>query len=72
MTVQGETKYMEVGRHRGMMENEHITGGCNSCEKVKTFKHLGSLLKNQNSVHEFRIKKTLSKHFCFLDFSRKI
>ena len=39
-----KTKYMEVGRHRGMMVNEHITIGSNSYEKVKTFKYLGSLL----------------------------
>ena len=34
----GKTKYMEIGRHRGMIANEHI----NSYEKVKTFKFLGS------------------------------
>ena len=42
-----------------MMENEHITVGTNYCEKVKTFKYLGSLLTNENSVHEeikFKLK----------------
>ena len=47
----GKTNYMEVGRSRGMMANEHIVVG-NSYEKVKTFKYLGSLLANQNSIHE--------------------
>ena len=41
---------MEIGRHQGMMANEHI--GSNSYEKVKTFKYLGSLLTNQNSIQE--------------------
>ena len=44
----GKTKYMEVGRHRGVIANEHIRIGSNSNEKVKTFKYLGSLLTNQN------------------------
>ena len=35
-----------------MMANEHIMIGSNSYEKVKTFKCLGSLLENQNSVHK--------------------
>ena len=35
-----------------MMANEHITVGNNSYEKVKTFKYLGYLLKNQNFIHE--------------------
>ena len=43
---------MEIGRHRGMIANEHIKIASNSYEKVKTFKYLGSLLKNQNSIHE--------------------
>ena len=37
--------------HRGMMANEHMIGS-NSYEKVKTFKYLGSLLTNQNSIQE--------------------
>ena len=32
----GKTKYMEIGRHRGMMANAHIKIGSNSYEKVKT------------------------------------
>ena len=43
---------MEIGRHRGMIANAHIKIGSNSCEKVKTFKYLGSLLTNQNSIQE--------------------
>jgi hypothetical protein len=48
----GKAKYMEIGRHRGMISNEHIKIGSNSYEKVKTFKYLGSLVKNQNSIQE--------------------
>jgi hypothetical protein len=47
----GKTKYMEIGRHRGNIANEHITVGSSSHEKVKTFKYLSSLSTNQNSVH---------------------
>ena len=43
---------MEIGRHRGMIANAHIKIGSNSYEKVKTFKNLGSLLTNQNSIQE--------------------
>ena len=42
----GKTKYMEIGRHRGMAANEHIRIGSNSYEKVKTFKYLGSLCRH--------------------------
>ena len=48
----GKTKYMEIGHHRGMIANAHIRIGSNSYEKVKTFKNLGSLLTNQNSIQE--------------------
>ena len=46
----GRTKYMEVGRHRGLFAKEHITVGSNSYEKVKTFKYSRSLLTNQNPI----------------------
>ena len=42
----GKTKYMEIGRHQGMIANEHFTVGSNSYEKVNTFKYLGSLAKS--------------------------
>jgi hypothetical protein len=48
----GKTKYVEVGRCRGMVANEHIVSASNSYEKVKTFKYLDSLLANQNSIHQ--------------------
>ena len=41
-----------MGRHRGIIANEHIKIGSNSYEKVKIFKCLDSLLTNQNSVQE--------------------
>ena len=36
------------------MANEHITVGSNSCsyEKLKTSKYLGSLLTDENYIHE--------------------
>ena len=43
---------MEIGRLRGMIANAHIKIGSNSYEKMKTFKYLGSLLRNQNSSQE--------------------
>ena len=48
----GKTKYMEIGRHRGIIANAHFRIRSNSNEKVETFKYLGSLLKNQNSIQE--------------------
>ena len=48
----GKTKYMEIGRHWGMIANAHVKIGSNSYEKVKTFKYFGSLLTNQNSIQE--------------------
>ena len=35
---------------RGIIANAHIKIGSNSYEEVKTFKYLGSLLTNQNSI----------------------
>ena len=57
-----------------MLTNEHISVDNKSCEKVKTFKYLDSLLEKQNSIHE-EIKSRLalrqeihiniqSKHSC--------
>ena len=43
---------MEIGRHQGMIANEYIKIGSNIYEKMKTFKYLGPLLKNQNSIQE--------------------
>ena len=48
----GKNKYMEVGHCQDIMVNVHIAEVSNSYEKVKTFKYLGSLLTNQNSIHE--------------------
>ena len=31
----GKTKYMEIGRHRGVIANAHIKIGSNSYEEVK-------------------------------------
>ena len=48
----GKAKYIKVWHHRGMMANEHIAISGNSNVKVKSFKYVGSLLTNQNSIHE--------------------
>ena len=45
-------KLEEIGRHRGMIANAHVKIGNNSYEKEKTFKYLGSLLTNQNSIQK--------------------
>ena len=76
-----KSNYITVERPRGVIANEHIKIGSNQYEKVKTFKYLGSLLTNQNSVHDeikyvdlnMEINATMQpKHFCFHDFSRRI
>ena len=73
-----KTKYNEVGRHTSVRANEHIMIRSILMKKW-TFKHLISLLVNQNSIHE-QIKCGLkagelcyfySKHF-FLDFSLRV
>ena len=33
-----KSKYMEIGRHRGIIANAHVKIGSNSYEKVETFK----------------------------------
>ena len=38
---------MEIGRHRGIIANDHNRIGSNSYEKGKTYKYLGSLVTNQ-------------------------
>ena len=43
---------MEIGRHRGMIADDLIRIGSNSCEKVKSFKYLGPLATNQNFFQE--------------------
>ena len=48
----GKTKYMEIGRHWSKIAYAHIKIGSNSYEKVKTFKYLGPLLTNHNSIQE--------------------
>ena len=73
----GKTKYMETGRHRGVIANAHSS---NSYEKLETFKYLGSLLTNRNSIQEeikCRLKAGNScyysvQHSCRLDFFLRI
>ena len=65
--------YMEIGRHRCLIANDHIRIGSNSYEKVKTFKYFGSLvvLRMQYNVDlKQKIHPIIqSKHFCILHFS---
>ena len=66
--------------HRGTIVNEDISIGSNSYKKVKTFKYLGSLVTNHNSIQDeinVDLKQEFhviiqSKHTCLLDFSLKI
>ena len=46
------SKDIDLTVKRDTRANEHITLGSNSYEKVKTFKYIGSLLTNRNSIHE--------------------
>ena len=57
---------MEVGRHRGTMANKYIMIDCNSYEQVKAFKYVGSLLTNQDFIHEeikCRLKAGNSRYY---------
>ena len=44
-----KTKYMEIGRLRGLLANEHMRIGSKTYEKAKTF---GFLLTNQHFIRE--------------------
>ena len=59
---------MEVGRHPGMMANKRFMIGSNSYEEVKTFKYLGFLVTDQNSIQE-EIKCRRKKRKFILLFS---
>ena len=61
----GKTKYMEIGRQRGMIGNEHIRIGSHSYEKVKTFNHLSSLLTNQNYIQDEIKAKLKAGNSCY-------
>ena len=52
-----------------MLANEPITLSSNSYEKVKTFKYLGSLLRNKNSIHEDIKYRLKAGNACYLLFS---
>ena len=43
---------MQIGRHWGMIANDHIRIDSNSCEKVKPFKYLDSSAINQNPIQK--------------------
>ena len=76
----GKTKYMKIGRHRGMKANAHIKIGSKSYEKAKTFKYLASLLTNKNCIQEelkYRLKVGNAHYYsvqtlCRLDSSLSI
>ena len=48
-----------------MIANAHIKIGSNSYEKVKTFKYLGSLLKNQNTIQEENKCRLKAGYSCY-------
>jgi len=53
---------MEIGRRRVVIAHEHIK----ICyEKVKTFKYLGSLLTNQNSIQEEIERRLKAGNSCY-------
>ena len=56
---------MEIGRHRGMIANVHINRSSNSYEKVETFKYLGSLLTNKNSIQEEIKCRLTARNSCY-------
>ena len=45
-------EYMEIRSYQGMMANEHGTVAWNWYERTEAIKYLGSLLRNQNYIHE--------------------
>ena len=52
--------------------HEHIGIGSNSYEKLKTFKYLGSLLTNQNSLHEDIKCRLKAGNSCYYSFQTRL
>ena len=66
---------MGVELHRDMMANENISIGSDLHGKLKTFKYLGSLSTNQNSIHEeikFRLKRGNSCYYSVRTLSSRL
>ena len=54
-----------IGRLWGMVTNEQFTIYSNFYEHVKTLKFLGTLLTNQNSIHDQIIYKLKGGNLCY-------
>ena len=54
-----KTKYIEMGSHWGMIANEYIK------IKVKTFKYVGSLVTNRNSIQDEIKCKLKAENSCY-------
>ena len=48
-----------------LMVKEHIRIGGNSYEKFENFKYFGSLLTNENSIHEASISSLKPRDSCY-------
>ena len=51
--------------HRVMIANDHIRMGSNSYEKVQTFKYVGSLVTNKNSIQEGKKCRLEAGNSCY-------
>ena len=60
-----KAKHVEIGRYRGVETNEHIKISSKSYEKMTTYKYLGSLVTNQNSIQEEIKYKLKAGNSCY-------
>ena len=67
----GKTNYMETGRHRGIIANEHVRICSIFYEKVETFTYLDSLVTNQSYIQDdikYRLKAGNSCYYSVQPF----
>jgi hypothetical protein len=60
-----KTKYMIMSRHLNSGQNQNIRIANESFENVATFKYLGTILTNQNDIHDEIKSRLNSGNACY-------
>jgi hypothetical protein len=60
-----KTKYMVMYRDQNAGQSGNIQIGDKSFETVEQFKYLGTILRNQNSIHEEIKNRLISGNACY-------
>jgi hypothetical protein len=59
------TKYMIMSRHPNLGQNQNIRTANESFENVATFKYLGTILTNQDDIHDEVKRRLNSGNGCY-------